>query len=44
MFLTCILSNIVVYISSVNDCNEWKIEKSHEYTNIGKLPTTRIMI
>jgi hypothetical protein len=32
------------YIHDVNGCNEWKIEKHHECTNIGKLRTTRIMM
>jgi len=25
-------------------CNEWKTEKRHEFTNMGKLKTTRIMM
>ena len=28
----------------MNDCNEWKTEKHHEYTNISQLLTTRIMM
>jgi len=28
----------------VNDCNEWKTEKRHECTNIGKLQTTQVMM
>jgi len=28
----------------VIDCNEWKTEKRHEFTNMGKLKTTRIMM
>jgi len=28
----------------VIECNEWKIEKRHEFTNMGKLKTTRIMM
>jgi len=28
----------------VTDCNEWKTEKRHEFTNMGKLKTTRIMM
>jgi len=25
-------------------CNEWKTEKGHEFTNVGKLKATRIMM
>jgi len=28
----------------VIDCNEWKREKRHEFTNMGTLKTTRIMM
>jgi hypothetical protein len=28
----------------MNDCNEWKTQKCHECTNIGKLQTTRAMM
>jgi len=26
------------------DCNEWKTEKRHEFTNMGKIKSTRIMM
>jgi len=28
----------------VIDCNEWKTEKHHEFTNMGTIKTTRIMM
>jgi len=31
------------FIHGVNDCNEWKTEKCHECTNIGKLQRTQVM-
>jgi hypothetical protein len=31
------------YICDVNLCNEWKTEKRHESTNMGKVLKTRIM-
>jgi hypothetical protein len=33
-----------LYIRGVIVCNEWKTEKRHEFTNMGKLKTTRIMM
>ena len=27
----------------LHDCNEWKTEKCHEYTNMGQIQTTQIM-
>jgi hypothetical protein len=28
----------------MTDCNEWETEKRHEYKNMGKNKTTRIMM